>query len=321
MAFIRRSLKSVLEQDYPDAALEVIVADGISTDGTRDVVQAVLADHPNLRLIDNPEGIVPCGLNRAIRQARGEIIVRVDGHTIVRPDYVTQCVAALQRTGADNVGGAMRARGEGWFGEAVAAATSSPFGVGGARFHYSDREEDVDTVYMGAWWRRTFDRLGPFDEEMVRNQDDEFNYRILEKGGRIMLIPGIRSVYTVRGTPRALWRQYYQYGFWKIGVMRKHPGQIRPRHAVPSLFVAALAGSFFLSWFVRRAGTAFAVIAVTYLLVNLASSVWIARRGRWRSLPGVSLAYGIMHVGYGLGLLEGIARLGLRGWRCGKAVA
>jgi succinoglycan biosynthesis protein ExoA len=310
--FIARSLRAVLAQDYPPHKLEVIVADGMSTDGTRDVVRTLQAGRSTVRLIDNPDRIVPCGLNLAIRQARGEIIVRVDGHTLISPDYVSQCVDGLLRTGAENVGGAMRAWGDRWFGEGVALATSSPFGVGGARFHYAVTEGEVDTVYMGAWRRPIFDRLGLFDEEMVRNQDDEFNYRILENGGRIVLIPGIRSVYTVRSSPQALWRQYFQYGFWKVRVMRKHPGQIRLRHAVPSLFVAALAGSFLAAWLVPRAGALCAGIAILYSLANLASAFVMARRGGWHRLPAVSLAYAILHVGYGIGLMAGLARFGAR---------
>src|SRR5262245_34169273 len=183
--FIARSLGAVLAQEYPVERLEVLVADGGSTDGTREIVQAHQARHPNLRLVDNPGQIVPTGLNAALRHARGEVIVRVDGHTEIAPDYVLECVSALRRMGADNVGGRMNAIGEGPFGEAVALATSSPFGIGNARFHYSDREEWVDTVYMGAWPREVFARIGLFDEELVRDQDEEFNYRLLGLGGRI----------------------------------------------------------------------------------------------------------------------------------------
>ncbi|MBN1318610.1 MAG: glycosyltransferase family 2 protein, partial [Anaerolineales bacterium] len=216
--FIERSLGAVLQNDYPANCVEIIVADGRSTDSTRQIVESLQSDHPNLILLDNPELIVPTALNRAIHASRGDVIVRVDGHTIIDPDYIRQCVAALERTGADNVGGRMTAVGATPFGRAVALATSTPFGVGGARFHYSDREEWVDTVYLGAWPRRVFDRIGCFDKEMVRNQDDEFNYRLRKAGGRILLSPGIRSVYYTRDSPSKLWRQYFQYGFWKVRV-------------------------------------------------------------------------------------------------------
>ncbi len=210
--FIRRSLGALLGQDYPLGHMEILVADGHSTDGTRDIVRGLQQRHPQLKLLDNPGRIVATGMNEGIRRARGEVIVRVDGHTVVAPDYISCCVASIQRSGADNTGGRMDAVGEGRFGEAVVLATCSPFGVGGARFHYSQREEWVDTVYMGAWRRATFDRVGLFDETMVRNQDDELNYRLLERGGRILLDPSIRSTYTVRSAPGALWRQYFQYG-------------------------------------------------------------------------------------------------------------
>src|SRR5262249_447686 len=160
-----------------------------SDDGTRDAAEAMRARHPGLTVIDNPGRIVAAGLNAAIRRARGDVIVRVDGHTEIAPDYVRQCVEALERTRADNAGGRMKAVGEGVLGKAVALATSSPFGVGGARFHYSEREEWVDTVYLGAWRREVFERIGLFDEELVRDQDDEFNYRLRAAGGRVLLTP------------------------------------------------------------------------------------------------------------------------------------
>src|SRR5688572_15794917 len=191
-AFLRRSLGAVLGQDYPAARLEVIVADGCSDDDTRAIVRELQAAHPRLRLIDNPGRIAPTGMNAGIRAATGDVIVRVDGHTIVAHDYVRECVAALARTQAETVGGRMDGAGATPFGQAAALATSSRFGVGGARFHYSDREEPADSVYLGAWHRDVFDRFGLFDEELVRNQDDELNYRIQARGGRVMLCPRIR---------------------------------------------------------------------------------------------------------------------------------
>jgi len=254
-AYIERCLRAVLAQDYPPDRMEILVVDGMSTDGTREIVRKMIAQsllsstdrQPPVVLLDNLAGIVPTALNIGLRQAKGEIIIRVDGHTVIAPDYVHRCVEALEQSGADNVGGRMHARGENAWGVAVAAATSSPFGVGGARFHYSDEEEWVDTVYMGAWPRPVFWGIGLFDEELVRDQDDEFNYRLREYGGRILLSPKIKSVYLVRGTPQALWRQYYQYGFWKVRVLQKHPLQMRPRQFVPPLFVLSLLASAFLA--------------------------------------------------------------------------
>ena len=313
-ASIRGSLGAVLSQDYPAGRLEVIVVDGMSSDATASIVREIMSRHPNVRLIENPRGIVPTGLNGAIRAAAGEIIVRVDGHTVVDPDYVSECVAALRRSGADSVGGPMRALGSGWFGQAVALATSSPFGVGGARFHYSQREETVDTLYLGAWRRATFDRVGLFDEEMVRNQDDEFNYRLRSLGGTVLLSPKIASRYTVRSTPRSLWRQYFQYGFWKVRVMQKHPRQIRARHLAPPALVVALLGPLAAAslW---PAGLAVAGGAAgLYLAANAAASASIASRAGWRHLPALALAFAILHLGYGLGFLTGLVRHAFR-WR------
>jgi len=313
-AFIGHSLAAVLDQDYPRDLMEVIVADGRSEDATRDVVRQMMQHHANLKLIDNPSRIVPTGLNRAIREAKGDVIIRVDGHTLVARDYVSECVAALRRTGADNVGGPMRAGGEGRFGRAVAAATSSPFGVGGARFHYSEKEEWVDTVYMGAWPRKVFDRTGLFDEEMVRDQDDELNYRLLDRGGRILLSPRIRSSYTVRGNARSLWRQYFQYGFWKVRVVQKHPRQLRLRHLVPPSFAAALVGSAIAAGLVPRAVLFWGSVPASYAATNLLASIVSARRAGWSLLARLAMVYAILHLSYGFGFLAGVARFGGR-WR------
>ena len=317
-AFLRRSLAAALNQVYPPGLLEVLVADGMSDDGTRAIVKEMMASHPRLRMIDNPGRTVPVGMNHAIREAQGEVIVRVDGHTIVAPDYVAQCVAALLRSSADCVGGPMRSHGEGRFGVAVAAATSSRFGVGGARFHYSQAEEWVDTVYLGSWRRTTFDRIGLFDEEMVRDQDDELNYRLLDRGGRILLSPGIRSFYTVRGTPASLWRQYFQYGFWKVRVAQKHPRQIRPRQLVPPLLALALLLSAGVAWAYPDAVRLWGSVPLAYGAANLAASLTVARGSGWRSLPWLPLAYAILHVSYGFGFLAGLVRFSTR-WRSGSS--
>lgn len=313
-AFIRNSLDAVLNQDYPAELLEIIVADGMSDDDTRALVRELMDSHPNLKMIDNPSRIVPTAMNLAIRAARGEVVVRADGHTLIAPDYVTECVSALRWSPADNVGGPMRALGEGWFGKAVAAATSSRFGVGGARFHYSKSEEWVDTVYLGAWRREMFGRIGLFDEEMVRDQDDELNYRLLNRGGRILLSPRIRSSYTVRGTPRSLWRQYFQYGFWKVRVMQKHPRQIRLRQLAPPAFVAALILSAAAAWSVPGAVPIWGTVPLGYAAMSAAASVSAARRSGWSVIFGLPLAYAVIHVAYGLGFLAGLARF-MTKWR------
>lgn len=306
--YIERSLQAVVAQDYPSERLEVIIADGMSTDGTRDIVHAFGARHPAVRLVDNPGRIVSSGLNAALQQAKGEVIIRVDGHTEIAPDYVRQCVAELERSEADNVGGKMTAVAEGTFGQAVALATSSRFGIGGGRFHYSNTEEWVDTVYMGAWRREVFERIGAFDEELVRDQDDEFNYRLRAQGGRILLSPRIKSVYTTRGTPSSLWRQYLQYGYWKVRVMQKHPRQMRPRQLVPPLFVAALLLSLLAAPFSAAGRWVFAVVAGSYCVANMTASVLSARHGQWRLLPLLPVTFATLHFAYGLGFLTGLVR-------------
>lgn len=308
-AFIEKSLGAVLLQDYPEEHYEVVVADGQSDDGTRAYLESIQAQHTYLQVIDNPQRIVSTGLNAAIAKAKGALIVRVDGHTIVAPDYVRQCVAELQATPqADNVGGKMAAVGQGLFGEGVALATSSPFGVGGARFHYSDEKEWVDTVYMGAWRRDLFDRIGLFDEELVRDQDDEFNYRLRAAGGKILLSPQIKSRYTVRSTPQALWRQYYQYGFWKVRVLQKHPRQMRLRQFLPPTLAAGLLVSLGLACFGGWALVAPVLAFGGYGLANLAASLLLARQWGWRYLRVLPAIFTSLHVGYGLGFLVGLIR-------------
>ncbi len=309
-SFIARSLRAVLTQDYPHKYLEVLIADGMSDDSTRDIIAALSAGYPQVRLqtIDNPERIVPTGFNAALNRSTGAIIVRVDGHTVVAPDYVQQCVYALHRTGADNVGGRMVAAGETAFARAVALATSSRFGVGGAQFHYLDSEAWTDTVYMGAWPRQVFERVGLFDEEQVRNQDDEFNYRLREQGGRILLSPMIRSTYYNRARPRSLFKQYYQYGYWKVRVMQKHPAQMRVYQFLPPLFVAALVVNAAILPFMPIGRWSLGLIIAAYIAGNVSATALNVERDRWRLAPNVALAFCLIHFGYGIGFLSGLIK-------------
>src|ERR1041384_7834240 len=192
--------------------MEIVAADGMSTDSTRKYLEQMAQRHPHLRVLSNPGRIVSTGLNAAIRAARGEIIVRMDAHTRYAPDYVRQCLAVLKETGADNVGGPMQTRADTFLEEAIRAVFHCPWAVGGASSHMPTYEGWVDTVIYGCWNKSVFDRVGLFDEELVRNQDDEHNLRLARSGGKIYQSPRIRSWYQVRGSLPALFRQHMQYG-------------------------------------------------------------------------------------------------------------
>ena len=203
------------------------------------------------------------------------------------------------------------------FGQAIALATSSPFGVGGGRFHYSNSEEFVDTVYMGAWPRDVFRRIGLFDEEMVRNQDDELNYRLRSHGGKILLSPRIRSQYYNRTSPRALWRQYFQYGYWKVRVMQKHPRQMRPRQFIPALFIGVLLVTLILSPLSFISRYLFLLIVGSYLIASVAASI-VTRPRDWKVFPLLPIAFATLHFSYGLGFLVGLVKFWKR-WGKGQS--
>jgi cellulose synthase/poly-beta-1,6-N-acetylglucosamine synthase-like glycosyltransferase len=315
-AFIERSLGAVLAQDYPPERMQVLVADGMSDDRTREIVKEVVRDHPQYRveMIDNPGRIVPTGFNAALARARGDVIVRVDGHTVIAPDYVSECVAALATSAADNVGGRMDAKGHGAIGQAIALATSSPFGVGNSRFHYATGEHWVDSVYLGAWPRNVFERVGTFDPEMACNEDDELNYRLRARGGKILLTDRIRSRYFNRTSLGAVYRQYRQYGMWKVRVLQKHPRQMSARHFVPAVFVGVVGGGAALAPASQVARRIWAGTVGAYGLATLVASASIARRSGWRHLPGLTIVFAALHLGYGLGFVAGLIKF-RRCWR------
>ena len=311
-------LDSLLAQELePGWQLEVLVADGLSDDGTRDILRQYSARAPHVRMIDNPGRIVSTGLNAAIAASTGEIVIRMDAHTTYARDYILQSVRVLEESGADNVGGPWVAEGRGLIGKAIAAAFRSPFCTGGGKAHDANYEGEVDTVYLGCWHRRVFDWAGLFDPELVRNQDDEFNFRLRRLGGRIWQSPRIKSSYTPRASLAALFRQYLQYGFWKVAVIRKHRALASWRHAAPVLFVSSiplslslivLASAFGLSTVAFALGGALAAGLMVYVLACVSSALAFARSLETPALLVLPSVIALYHIAYGLGFLMGVLK-------------
>jgi succinoglycan biosynthesis protein ExoA len=305
-SFIARTLEAVFSQDYAHEQMEVLVVDGMSDDGTREILCQASTKDLRLRIIDNPGRIVSTGLNAAIRAARGEIILRLDAHTEYAPDYVRQCVAVLSETGADNVGGPWVARGKGYVSRAIAAAFQSPFAVGGSPCHDPGHEGVVDTVYLGCWSKVLFSRIGFFDEELVRNQDDEHNLRLTRAGGKIWQSPRIRSRYRPRGSLAPLFRQYMQYGYWKVRVIQKHKLPASFRHVVPGTFLATLILLAAAAPFSKIALWSSMGLVAPYVVLILAASAFSACRAGISLLPVLPAVFCCYHFGYGYGFLRGM---------------
>lgn len=306
--FIARSLRSVLAQDYPLDRFEVIVADGMSNDDTREVISRV-SSAANVRLIDNPGKIVATGLNLAIREAKGEVIVRVDGHCEIAPDYIRRCAELLTTSDAECVGGNLETIGETNRARVIATAQSSRFGVGGSTFRIGSPEPRyVDTVAFPGYQRETLRRLGEFDEELVRNQDDEYNYRLRKSGGRILLSPELRARYYSRATFKNLFSQYSQYGYWKVRVLQKHPGQMQLRQFIPPLGVVGLLMLLLLAPFLKGVAVLTAACVLVYVLASLFASLLTANRAGWKLVTLLPVAFGIIHLSYGFGFLFGLVK-------------
>jgi succinoglycan biosynthesis protein ExoA len=298
---IEEALRSLVQQDYPRIA-EILVIDGGSTDGTREIVMAIGG---KVRLIDNPRRYVACAMNIGVRESRCEIIVRTDAHSHYEPDYVRRSVEALLSTNAAVVGGNMSPVGETKFGEAVALVTTSPLGIGPGKFHYSIRPQEVDTVYLGCFRKSTVEGVGGYDEiNFARaGEDQELNFRIRRNGGKIWLDPNIRSTYRPRNTPGALFRQYHNYGLCKAGTWKKHGRLPHLRPLIPSVMVIGVSTALLTSFLTQRYSLATTVL-VTHLLVYVLASGWIARRRR-RLYTRVFGAIAVCHWSYGIGFIRG----------------
>jgi GT2 family glycosyltransferase len=297
-------------QDFA-GELEVLVADGGGCDRER---MAAAADGHGieLRILDNPDGWVSPGLNACIRAATGDLIVRLDCHSRYPDDYLRRCAEVAESTGAWNVGGRLVPRGETPFERSVATAMDSPFGgIGWTRMGESTEPIEVDTVTFGAFRPDAFEAAGLFDEELVRNQDDEFNLRLRKAGGRIVLDPTIEVGYRPRGSLRAVWRQYFEYGFWKVPVMRKHGQVLTLRSLAPLalvLSVAVLVGGAPASALARRLLAAELAGYLSLALVFGASGIR-RRGGPLSSILAVAATFPTFHFGYGSGMASSLLRI------------
>jgi glycosyltransferase involved in cell wall biosynthesis len=304
-AFIESCLRGVQAQSYPREQIEILVADGGSTDGTRAILERLAKEDGRIRVLDNPQRIQAAGLNHAIRAARGDVIARMDVHADYASDYLEKCVEVLERTGADNVGGAARCRAKGRVQRAVGAALSSPLGFGGASFRNADAEGYVDTLFPGAFRREIFDRVGLFDEGARTNEDAEINQRILQGGGRIYLSRDIECYYYPRDSLAGLAIQYCLYGQGRARTLLKHGRFVRLRPALP--FLALLTGIAATALAPRVA----AVLALLYAAAALVEAARVAPRFE-ASVAITWLAFPIMHVSHAVGFGVGLVRFRLR---------
>ncbi len=301
--YIEKVLKFFINAKPPDK--ELLIVDGGSNDGTKDIVKDWTNKYSNIRLLENENKYVPFALNIGIKNSNGDPIIRLDAHTEYAEDYFEQLIKTFDETGADIVGGPMNAVGKTNFQIAVAHATSTVFGVGDSKIHKGQYEGESDHVYLGAWRRKLFDEIGYFDERLKRNQDDEFHYRARSLGKRIHLNPKIKSYYYPRSSLSKLIRQYFQYGLFKPAVLRKIKSEIKLRHLIPSLFsiyVLSLPLAFLSKFYLLP--------LFAYILIDIYFSIWAKRNIKivFNSL----LIYPVLHLSYGFGFLTGLFKAGVK---------
>ena len=297
---IRILLDAFLAQTYPLTQMEVVIADGLSSDGTRAEIARFQEEHPELavKVIDNTAQIIPAALNAAIRASSGEFIIRMDAHSAPAPDYVERCVDALNAELGDNVGGVwdIRPSTEGWVAASIAAAAAHQLGVGDAAYRHATQAQIVDTVPFGAFRRELIEKIGFFDESLLANEDYEFNTRIRKSGGKIWLDPAIRTVYFARPTFGRLAKQYFNYGFWKWKILRRYPTTLRWRQFLPPVFVLSLFFWLILGLFLPISFFILALELLFYFGILFIAAIKVNKLG----LP---IAILTMHIAWGSGFL------------------
>jgi glycosyltransferase involved in cell wall biosynthesis len=306
---IGKCLNSIIQNDYPKDRLEVFVVDGLSNDHTKKVVQEYGVRHPFIKLLDNQKKIVSVALNIGIKEAKGELIMRLDAHSTYGKNYISLCVQNHVENDVDNVGGpCITLPGSDTpRGKAIALGLSHPFGVGNQYCRIGAKEKMfVDGVTFGCYKKEVFDRIGLFDETLIRNQDDEFNLRLIKNGGKILLVPEILVYYIARDSLLKLWRMYYQYGYFKPLVAMKLGSVLSWRQLIPPLFVGVLGFTAILSPVIKYSAWLFSLLIFTYLLADIVFAYESGRKNGLRCVFSLFLVFPILHFSYGFGYLKGI---------------
>jgi glycosyltransferase involved in cell wall biosynthesis len=312
--FIGPCLDSILTNDYPSERMEVLVIDGMSSDRTRAILAEIASRDPRLRILDNPRKITPVALNLGIGHSHGEIILRMDAHARINPDYISRCVDAMRSYGADNVGGIMvtLSHGNGIWAQSFAQAISHRFGVGNSVFRtHTDKPRWVDTVFGGCYRKTVFSRVGLYNEKLVRSQDMELNRRLRKAGGTILLDPSIVAYYYAKPDFFSFLRHNWTNGTWSIvPFLYSDIMPVSWRHLVPMTFLTGLIGMGLLALLWRPAAWPFAAAVVLYILANLAASAWVATRERdLRFVGTMPAAFAALHFAYGAGSIFGGLRV------------
>ena len=307
-ATIRKLLEALRSQTYSLAKMEVVISDGFSTDRTRDVIAEFQKEHTDLPVcvVDNKARTIPAGVNQAILESRGEIIVRLDAHSMPIPEYVKRCVEAHQTGKGDNVGGVwdIQPGAETWIAKSISFAAAHPLGVGDAMYRLNAKPGAVDTVPFGSFRRSLIEKIGAFDETLLANEDYEFNTRVRESGGVVWLDPSIRSVYFSRSTLKKLAEQYWRYGFWKLKMLKRYPHTLRWRQALPPVFVFILCALIVLSLGLQVAQVLLALQLFVYIFILGLAGLQLAIKTRKGFLIwGLPLAIATMHITWGAGFL------------------
>ena len=307
---IEDCLNSVIRQDYPKELVEILVIDGMSTDGTREIVGRMKEKDERIVLLDNPKKNVPCALNIGIKSSKGEIIVRMDSHSVYTPSYVSTLVRKMTELDAWNVGGVLITTPASNTVKclAIAICLSHPFGVGSSLFRIgSTTIVETDTVPFGCFRKSLFEKVGLFDEDMLRNEDEEINGRIRKAGGKIYLIPEVTMYYYPRESFTKLFRMYYQYGLWKPLVNKKVGNPVSCRQFVPPLFVFGLAFGLLLSLLSPLFLKVYLAVLLLYLLITISVGIWQAfKYSKPLLCLYIPITFFCLHVSYGIGYLRGL---------------
>ena len=309
--YISKCIDSMLSQDYPKDDLEIILVDGMSKDRTREIVATYTAKYPFIRMIDNPERIAPCAMNRGIKEAKGDVIIRLDAHVFYPKNYFSLLVEKLNELpGAENVGALCNTLpvNDSITAQSIAAVLSSSFGMGNSHFRVgADKEMEVDTVPFGCFHRSIFDKVGLYDEELVRNQDDELNARIIKSGGKIYLIPQLVCEYYARDTAKKVYKMFYQYGVFKPLVNKKLGSPATVRQFFPLFFVLGLLVGPVVCLFLPVLWWAY--FAVIMLWFILATSFSLKDSKNLKRILTQNWIYFVVHFGYGWGYIVGIYKI------------